>query len=78
MFVIKYHKRGYNSMYLGGDTKYPKTVTDKRCALAFGDNLRKNFEHLESDITTLEKVNVSPEAETKYANTWIKLNKIDC
>lgn len=78
MFVIKYHKKGYNSMYLGGDAKYPKTVADKRCALAFGDNLRKNFEHLESDVTTLETIKVSKEAERKYANTWIKFNKIDC
>lgn len=78
MFIIKYHKRGYKSMYFGGDAKNPNTVTDKRCAVAFGDNLRKNFEHLESDVTTLETIKVSQEAESKYANTWIKLNKIDC
>lgn len=78
MFIIKYHQRGYKPMYFGGDAKNPNTVSDKRYAVAFGEDTRKNFEHLESDITTLETIKVSKEAERKYANTWIKFNKIDC
>lgn len=78
MFIIKYQEKGYATMYFGGDAKKTKTVTDKRYALAIGDGLFNDFKHLESDITTLEKIKVSPEAEQKYYDTWIKLNKIDC
>ena len=72
MFIIKYHAKGKKTKYFGGD----KIVVNKKCALAFGENLRENFAHIENKYCKLENISVSDVAEEIYADKYIKLGKI--
>ena len=42
MFVVKYHAKGHRTKYLGDK----KEVVNKRCAIAFGEGLRGQFEQV--------------------------------
>ena len=39
MFVVKYHAKGHQTEYFGNK----KRVVNKRCAIAFGEDLREQF-----------------------------------
>lgn len=73
MFVVKYHRRGYKTKYLGDK----KLVANKRCALAFGEDLRDKFKQVETELCTLETIKVSDIAETMYADKYVKVGKIN-
>lgn len=73
MFVIKYHKRGCKTEYLGDK----KLVANKKCAFAFGENLRDKFKQVETEFCTLETIKVSDIAETMYADKYVKVGKIN-
>lgn len=72
MFVVKYHAKGHRTKYLGDK----KEVVNKRCAIAFGEGLREQFEKVESEHCTLEDIKVSDTAEMMYENSYIKVENI--
>lgn len=71
MFVIKYYAEGRQPEYFGD-----KRVKSKKCAYAFGENLRNQFKAVESEHCKLENIKVSDVAEMMYADKWIKVGKI--
>lgn len=72
MFVVKYHAKGHRTKYLGDK----KEVVNKRCAIAFGEGLREQFEQVESEHCTLKDIKVSDTAEMMYKNSYIKVGNI--
>lgn len=72
MFIIKFHAKGHKTKYFGNK----KTVSTKKYALAFGEGLREQFKHLESEHCTLEKLIVSDIAEMMYQNKYVKVGSI--
>lgn len=72
MFIVKFHAKGHKTTYLGDG----KIVSTKKSAMAFGEGLREQFKHLESDHCTLEKLAVSYVAEAVYLNSYIKIGSI--
>lgn len=73
MFVVKYHAKGHKTEYLGDK----KSVKNKNCAFAFGENLRDKFRQIETETCTLETIKVSEAAEMMYADTYVKVGKIN-
>lgn len=72
MFILKYHAKGRRTEYFGDK----KRVVNKRCAIAFGEGLREQFKHLESETCTLEDLKGSDIAEMVYKNSYIRVGSI--
>lgn len=72
MFVIRYHKRGNHTKYFNGE----KLVTTLKCAMAFGESFRSQFEEKCNGTMTLKTLNVSEIAEMMYENEYVKVKDI--